>query len=293
LLLSVSVASVDLDCPLLLKKHSKFDGVGVYAGRDYKAGEVVERCVTVSIPRSKSNPLTDMYVFSHTPEYTDLVLGYGMIYNSNANHSLRMHSSLRPSARVAVGTPEGPPPLLDFYITAHYDIPKGQEMFTDYGGAPWFEEKGIPFLAAPEEDAGVLLPGCASGKAEIIRGRVYATQLIQPGEVVEVARALVLPGSMGDGSMLERLMWFRKDWQENAMLVLGYGALYEGAEPGTANLHYGWHSHEAGKCEDVMLVEFVATRLIEPNEALSVPMVGVGATGRRYVQEQLFSDFCF
>jgi hypothetical protein len=179
LMLSVSVASVDLDCPLILKKHSKFDGVGVYAGRDYKAGEVVERCVTVSIPRSKSNPLTDMYVFSHTPEYTDLVLGYGMVYNTNANHSLRINSSLRPSARVAVGTPEGPPPLLDFYITAHYDIPKGQEMFTDYGGAPWFDEKGIPFLAAPEDDAGVLLPGCASGKAEIIGGRVYATQLIQ------------------------------------------------------------------------------------------------------------------
>jgi hypothetical protein len=141
----------------------------VYAGKDYKAGEVLERCVTVSIPRSKSTPLTDMYTYSHTAGYADLVLEYGMVYNTNAKTAcLRMHSSLRPSARVALGTPEGPPPLLDFYIIAHCNIPKGQEMLTDYGGAAWFEEKAIPFLAAPEEDLGVLLPGCASGKAEII-----------------------------------------------------------------------------------------------------------------------------
>jgi hypothetical protein len=53
LLCVACVTAADLDCPLILKKHAKIDGLGVYAGRDYKAGEVVERCVTVSIPQHK------------------------------------------------------------------------------------------------------------------------------------------------------------------------------------------------------------------------------------------------
>jgi hypothetical protein len=119
-----------------------------------------------------------------------------------------MHSSTHASPRVgSLGADPTIPPLLDFYITAHYDIPKGAELFTDYGGELWFAEKGIPYLAATHdadaynredmeggdaegegEDQGILLPGCPSGKVEITGGKVYATQVIQPGEVVEVAR---------------------------------------------------------------------------------------------------------
>jgi len=42
-----------LQCDLIIKKHSKIHGVGIYAGRNYKRGEVVERCISVSIPQDK------------------------------------------------------------------------------------------------------------------------------------------------------------------------------------------------------------------------------------------------
>jgi hypothetical protein len=42
-----------LQCDLIIKKHSKIHGVGIYAGRNYKQGEVVERCISVSIPNDK------------------------------------------------------------------------------------------------------------------------------------------------------------------------------------------------------------------------------------------------
>jgi hypothetical protein len=292
-----SGSAVDLDCPLILKQHSKIDGLGVYAGKDYKAGEVVERCVAVSVPEEKRAALTEMYAFEHKPGYQALVLGYGMVYNTHANHSLKMHSA-GSSARVGhLGADSTIPTLVDYYITALYDIPKGGEMFTDYGGENWFTSKGIPFLSgvdadAEDEDGGILLPGCPSGKVEIIGGKVYATQIIQAGEVVEVSRGLILPGDTGDGSMLERLLWFREQHQANALLVLGYGALYEAADPEQANLHYGWYEHEEGQCDSVMLVEFVATRRIEPNELLTVPMAGA-MSGRRHVVEELFGEFCF
>ena len=36
-------------CDLIIKKHSKIHEVDIYAGRNYKRGEVVERCISVSI----------------------------------------------------------------------------------------------------------------------------------------------------------------------------------------------------------------------------------------------------
>jgi hypothetical protein len=42
-----------LQCDLIIKKHSKIHGVGIYAGRNYKRGEVVERCISISIPNDK------------------------------------------------------------------------------------------------------------------------------------------------------------------------------------------------------------------------------------------------
>lgn len=42
-----------LQCDLIIKKHSKIHGVGIYAGRNYKRGEVVERCISISIPHDK------------------------------------------------------------------------------------------------------------------------------------------------------------------------------------------------------------------------------------------------
>jgi hypothetical protein len=81
LLYSRVLADIAVDCNLVQKRHNYFDGIGVFAGRDYQEGEVVERCVTFPFPEHRaSRRLLDRYVFGFPEEgNVAVVLGYAMV----------------------------------------------------------------------------------------------------------------------------------------------------------------------------------------------------------------------
>jgi len=289
------------DCDLLLKKHTNIHGIGVYANRNFNRGEVVERCIAVIIPSDRNSPILDEYIYGHRDAYIDVVLGYGMVYNHHSNETLHVHSSEAFSIRT-----EHSNRVFDFILTALYDIQKGEEIFTSYGtGDGWFDERGMTYVSVKNsaqpptlslsEDHEYSLPGCPLSKTEVFQGHVYATQYIIKGEVVEVARALLLPVSTGDGNDLQKYLWYSNSGGLNkSLLALGHGALYQASDVNSATLSYEWYMGEGGDgdvCDDKMLVKFTAAKNIRPNMELTVPLLRDGL--RRYVREERFHIKCF
>lgn len=300
LALLLYTASGFKDCELLLKKHTNIHGIGVYANRNFNRGEVVERCIAILIPSDRNSPILDEYVYGHREAYIDVVLGYGMIYNHHSNESLHMHSSEAVSIRTGQSDM-----VFDFVLTALYDIKEGDEIFTSYGagdGKTWFDERGMTYVSMIDstqppslEDHEFSLPGCPLSKTEVFQGHVYATQYILEGEVVEVSRALLLPVSTGDDNDLQRYLWYSNSGSLNkSILVLGHGALYQASDMNSATLSYNWYiddDSDVFQCADKLLVQFIATTLIQPNMELTVPLVASGS--RRYVRDDMFQVQCF
>jgi len=302
-----------------MKKHTIFDGVGIFAGRDYKQGEVVERSITITLPAEKNTPILSHYVFSHENNTLDLVLGYAMIYNHRNNNSLTVQAQLSPSPRVGLPAPSNN--INDFLVVANYDIMKGQEMFTSYGDEQWFIENEIDFIdhsidstGSAIADQSIIMPGCPMSKTEIINGKVYATQFIAAREVIEISRALFVPIDTGDGNDLESYLWYSEYSNERALLLLGQGALYntlprEQLEESTVD--YTWYdldqldANETRNingtntkdkniiCGDSMLVELKARRDILPNEELTVALNIYENTKRRFVLPHWLELNCF
>jgi len=313
-LLVVSSSCIDLDCNLVPVTHSEIEGIGVLAGKNYKRGEIVERCIAVTIPNSKMNPLLDEYAFGHDEGYADLLLGYAMIYNHQNNNSVTVTSYTHSSPR----RPPNVTRVYDFYLTANHDIMKGQEIFTSYGNEHWFLARNIPFVRRDKDVVESLdkitnpniLPGCPHLTTDIVSGMVYAAQYIKAGEIVEVTRGLVLPGDTGEGNDLERFLWYHHRFEDKALLVLGHGAMYLAVAEQSANLKYDWYFHDSinvdiegnamsqhqdanQPCQSTMLVMFTATRYIEPGERLQIPLHREMGSHRRFVVDSSFSHNCF
>ena len=316
-------------CDLQMKKHSKLDGVGIFAGRDYKKGEVVERCITITLPNDKSSSvLLENYIYSHADDSFDIVLGYGAMYNHRNNNSLRVEASLNPSPRIGFSSRNDT--IYDFYVIANYDIMKGEEMFTSYGDQNWFEDHRITYIdnsldgivanTDVELNQDILMPGCPMSKTEIINGKVYATQFIEAREVIEISRAIFVPISTGDDNVLESYLWYSEYSNEKALLLLGQGALYNTLpieQLEDSNVDYVWYNdinhhlmtddslntttmdhHNLKKldsisCEDSMLVELKSRRNIFPNEELTIALNTYNTNKRRYILDHWFEKNCF
>ena len=282
------------DCDLVLNKHGTIHGIGVYANRNFNRGEVVERCIAVTIPSDRNSPILDEYIYGHRDEFIDILLGYGMIYNHHSNETLHVHSTESLSIRT-----EQSNMVFDFVLTALYDIKKGDEIFSSYGAA-WFDQRGISYVSVENtwqssnhQERRSALPGCSLSMTEVFRGHVYATQYILAGAIVEVARALLLPISTGDDNDLQKYLWYSNGGFNKSLLALGHGALYQASD--TANLSYEWYVDEDDDaelaCDDKMFVKFTATKLIVPNMELTVPLFTDGL--RRYVKEDSLQLKCF
>jgi SET domain-containing protein len=102
-------------------------GRGVFAGRRYRKGDVIEVCPVLPIPRGQagrySDGLLDRYLFWWpSPAYpTAIALGYGSIYNH----------SFAPNARFT------PRPVTNTLVfRAAHDIEPGEQIFVDYEWPP-------------------------------------------------------------------------------------------------------------------------------------------------------------
>jgi hypothetical protein len=277
-----------LNCGVVQRKSSLVDGIGAFAHRSFQKGEVIERCITAMLPTSRTQyNLLDEYVFGHLDSYSDVVLGYAMVYNHHANSTVVIQASNIPSPRA----PENKF-IKDFIVYAKRDIEIGEELYSSYGTEKWFEERNIPYVSMPPVNIPDIslgnLPGCPYGMTEVFGGRIFATQTIYEGEVIEVARGLIMPSELTDGTSLDDLVWKSPTQEGAVMILLGTGALFRGREDTeVSNVIYEWYDEHDNfsngtptECHEKMLVSFTAKRTIEVNEELIIDLYNDGSRFR-------------
>jgi SET domain-containing protein len=108
---------------------SKIGGRGVFSGKCYKKGEIVEisPCITDNISAFNKGILKD-YVFSHKFPLHVLSLGYGSMYS---------HSD-EPNLSYSINETDKD---LHMIFTAEKDIKKDEELFISYGKTWWTSRK--------------------------------------------------------------------------------------------------------------------------------------------------------
>ncbi len=121
--------------PFAITVHDvKGKGRGVFALRDFKKGELIERCPVLVIPGRHSQDILktklDHYAFDWDNDDLALVLGYGMIYNHSYSPNAKMIHN--------IGTRKSD-------VLAITPIKKGEEILVNYNGMPkdksplWFD----------------------------------------------------------------------------------------------------------------------------------------------------------
>jgi hypothetical protein len=263
-------------------------GIGVFAERIFHEGEVVSIEPMVSIHMNFSQrSMIDFYACSSwdKPNYDNLIFGRALVYNHNPQPNLVYSRAIIPQ--------EGPDDLIRYVFTATREIPKGAEMFISYGTDLWFTQRNIEMILPPAEtrEKDLLgmprIPGCVRSTIFFSKGHVYTTEKISAGEVIEVNRAIVIPGHAAIGNDLEEYVWFREGYNNvrGALLIVGGGALLNtSSDPSSANVMYSWYNpvidslrpedhREDVTCSLSMLVMFVASRDIEANERLTLPLI--------------------
>jgi uncharacterized protein len=103
-------------------------GRGVFAGRPFRKGEVVEHCPTIRVPDGEITGKFMNYVFQPHDDHVLVVLGYGMLYN----HSGRPNLEWVQSERTVVT------------FTAKRDIRQGEELTHDYTRQWWVARNRRP-----------------------------------------------------------------------------------------------------------------------------------------------------
>lgn len=92
-------------------------GRGVFAGRPFRKGEVIEVCPVVAVPDAAACAGFDNYLYWWGPGELAIALGYGLLYN---------HSS-RPNARFTRRQTRG-----EIVFRAARDIAAGEQILIDY-----------------------------------------------------------------------------------------------------------------------------------------------------------------
>jgi hypothetical protein len=75
-----SIDDTSFDCALI-NHFSPIHGLSIYAGRTWKAGEVVERCQCIPIPIERCKDELDDYVEGFNSTHQCVTLGNAFIYN--------------------------------------------------------------------------------------------------------------------------------------------------------------------------------------------------------------------
>lgn len=112
-------------------KYAKGMGLGVFAIRDIKASELIERCPVIQIPETEydiiKHSILKWYVYDASnrgPNAVKLCLGYGSIYNHSDDPNVEWNGV---NAR-----------YMNFHTMRN--IKKGEQLFIDYGDDYWPKE---------------------------------------------------------------------------------------------------------------------------------------------------------
>ena len=121
-------------------KKTKGKGRGVFAGKVFKKGEIIEICPVILLSK-KDTKLIDKtklynYYFEWGKTKNAIVLGYGSIYN----HSYKSNATFKKDTG-----------NLCFNFVAVKNIQKGEEITTNYNGEAsskpvWFDKKPYVML---------------------------------------------------------------------------------------------------------------------------------------------------
>ncbi|WP_437586282.1 SET domain-containing protein [Sorangium sp. So ce1000] len=127
-------------------------GRGVFARRDYAAGEIVERCPVIiieqpfaSLPGILRTIVFNWAALAKTGESSAIALGFGSMYNHDNPANMRYEATDEPHALV---------------FSTVRPVAEGEELTINYnavGGGPswednhWFDRHGIKCIAAPAE----------------------------------------------------------------------------------------------------------------------------------------------
>jgi hypothetical protein len=120
---------------------------GVYAGRNYSRGDIIESAATVSLRTDVAHATSVInYVFSTShDDYVFVVLGAGMLFNHDSNPNVE-HSWVDSAHNIDPSeTVENPNSYFyDVNFIASRDINAGEELFVNYGpDGEWFKSRGI------------------------------------------------------------------------------------------------------------------------------------------------------
>ncbi|HEY1376873.1 MAG TPA: SET domain-containing protein [Gemmataceae bacterium] len=116
----------------LVVRRVRGKGRGVFAGRPFRRGEVIEVCPVIPLTRAEADACADTvlddYFFEWGPRGTAraVALGYGELYNHSPD----------PNAAFATRTRR-----LELVFRARRPIRRGEEITIDYG---WPTRKGMP-----------------------------------------------------------------------------------------------------------------------------------------------------
>jgi hypothetical protein len=247
--------------------------------------KIIEKCLAFTFSNSRiEGTILEDYVFSDEDGYSQLYLGNAILYNHNANGSVSIKSSPYKSPNFSNSTHD----IDEILVYALKDIVKGDELFISYGDKQWFDDRNIQLIDLKNDYTSMNseennLPGCARGVAEMINGKLYATQFISQGYVIEVSRGLIFPSSVTHNTSLEPFLWQSYN-AELVMLLLGMGSFYQSrTDDEVANVMYDWyilnnfndemHTDERKMVYDnKMLISFIAARNIYPGEVLIIDL---------------------
>ena len=105
-------------------------GRGVFAGRAFAEGDVVESCPSILIPEEEieGGVLLDYVFDSHRPGKVLLLLGLGSLYNHSSQPNLYHRTAGR----------------LTIEFVALRDIERGEELTHNYGADYWADRSKQP-----------------------------------------------------------------------------------------------------------------------------------------------------
>lgn len=243
-------------------------GRGIFAGRFFEKGDVVDVASTFSIRGSAMrNWMLQNYVYSTEEEgYSMVVLGIAMLFNhripESATHFWVSHNIARAEDNRYIPHSVFTPVL---HRSLKVFVP-GQEIFTTYGGRNWFEDRGLtetifdatnPQLAHDEplvdvthlEEAGVCMTDVyvAESSKPMAGNGLFATRRFSKGDLISVSPVLIMPRhgveNLTDPDSVLQNYCISTEKSEVALLPIGYAALAN--HDSSPNMMMEWFSWPA------------------------------------------------
>jgi len=192
------------DCKLIMG-YTAIRGRSIFAGKEFKEGETVGVGIVNVIPEDMHSAISHYAYQANEEGFELLIYGAGMMYNHKSPNSDIQHEWVHDDIPQVSSQRADSNTVFDKGVR-HYAkklIPKGSEIFFDYGGHDWFTDRGMEDFEVHDkltlDDIPFHQRICLSD-VEVHRSEqnfggqgLFTTQNIAAGSVVTVSAALAVP----------------------------------------------------------------------------------------------------